>query len=85
MINRNRTNQTWEVGNTVNVGFLKGLLVVAKVPTPGDYAPDAYLLMSEKKALYSFVPHKGLVRIEAIEAKEMLSMASEALTDKLAI
>ena len=85
MINRNRTQQTWEVGNKVNVGFLRDLLVIAKVPTPGDYAPDAYLLMSAKRALYSFVPHNGLVRIDASEAKDMMSRASESLTDKMAI
>lgn len=53
------TRQDWSVGATVHVGFLRGFVVRAVVPTPGDYAPDAYLLERGRK-LYRFVPHKGL-------------------------
>lgn len=55
------TKQNWEPGQTVKVGFLS-LQVVAKVATPGDYLPDAYVLKSDKGAFYRFVPHNGLVR-----------------------
>lgn len=55
------TRQTWEPGRRVKVGFLT-LEVVAKVPTPGNYAPDAYALKSDKGAFYQFVPHNGLSR-----------------------
>jgi hypothetical protein len=57
------TKQNWEVGSWVKVGFMT-LLVTAKVPTPGDYAPDAYLLQSAKGKRYKFVPHNGLECIE---------------------
>lgn len=65
------SKQTWEIGQTVKVGFMS-LKVVAKVPTPGDYMPDAYALKSSKDLFYRFVPHHGLMRCsdlaEAMEA-----------------
>ena len=58
-----KTNQKWEVGQEVKVGFMK-LRVLKLVPTPGDYAPDEYLMESlDGSKMYSFVPHKGLNRI----------------------
>lgn len=59
------SKQQWQVGEVVNVGFLK-LRVTAKEPTPGDYMPDAYILCglgdkSDRK--YRFVPHNGICRI----------------------
>lgn len=60
-----KSKQQWEVGQVVKVGFLTNLTVVAKVPTPGDYAPDAYILRSAKGAEYRFVPHNGIERISA--------------------
>ena len=56
-----KSKQLWEVGEMVKVGFLT-LKVLAKVPTPGDYMPDAYALGSAKGAIYRFVPHNGLTR-----------------------
>lgn len=58
------SKQKWEVGQIVKVGFVANLKVVEIVPTPGDYAPDAYLLRNDKTgAEYRFVPHKGLERL----------------------
>jgi len=56
------SKQTWEIGEVVKVGFLTGLKVLAKVPTPGDYAPDAYVLGHATGRIYRFVPHKGIER-----------------------
>ena len=54
------TKQTWEVGEVVKVGFLS-LRILAKVATPGDYAPDAYVMTNKAgDKYYRFVPHKGL-------------------------
>lgn len=65
-----RSKQKWEIGQTVKVGFM-ALKVEAKVPTPGDWLPDAYALSSNDK-FYRFVPHNGLTRcdnlIEAMAA-----------------
>lgn len=72
MINANRSQQIWEIGSKVNVGFLKGLEVIAKIPTPGDYAPDAYIL-TRNESIYSFVPHNGLSRISETEANQMMA------------
>jgi hypothetical protein len=58
-----KSKQQWEVGQTVKVGFLNNLTVIAKVPTPGDYAPDAYILRSPKGTEYRFVPHNGIERL----------------------
>lgn len=69
-----KSKQVWAVGSTVKVGFIAGLLVVAAVPTPGDSAPDAYVL-SRNNQFYSFVPHSGLTKIDLTEAREMVSSA----------
>lgn len=58
----NRTTQNWGTGKTVKVGFMT-LTVMAAVPTPGDYKPDAYILKSKNGAFYEFVPHNGLTRL----------------------
>ncbi|SDX14476.1 hypothetical protein SAMN05518669_103394 [Variovorax sp. YR634] len=69
----NRSKQDWAVGKTVKVGFLS-LTVVAVVATPGDFKPDAYVLASATKGtFYEFVPHNGLNKIEAYEARELVS------------
>ena len=39
---RPKAKQSWNQGDVVSVGFVKGLEVVAKVATPGDYRPDLY-------------------------------------------
>jgi hypothetical protein len=57
------SSQNWEVGQIVKVGFMSNLTVIAKVPTPGDYAPDAYILRSAKGVEYRFVPHNGIERL----------------------
>lgn len=53
--------QNWAVGNKVKVGFLT-LTVLEKVPTPGDWLPDAYVLKNDSGTFYRFVPHNGLSR-----------------------
>lgn len=58
-----KSKQSWEVGEIVKVGFLKNLMVVKKEPTPGDYMPDAYILVARSGAQYRFVPHNGIERI----------------------
>lgn len=68
------SKQKWTVGQTVKVGFVSGLEVVAVVPTPGDSAPDAYIL-SRNQQLYSFVPHKGLSKVDVAEAHAMIAAA----------
>lgn len=57
------SKQVWEVGETVKVGFLS-LRITGKEATPGDYAPDAYLLTDKTGTKnYRFVPHNGLERV----------------------
>lgn len=59
--------RSWQVGDVVNVGFIRGLEVVKKIPTPGDYAPDAYALWQPKTdRFYRFVPHKGIERCASL-------------------
>ncbi|WP_234382784.1 hypothetical protein [Variovorax sp. PMC12] len=68
-----KAKQDWSVGATVKVGFLS-LTVIAKVPTPGDFRPDAYVLANAAKGtFYEFVPHNGLTKIEAYEARELIA------------
>ncbi|OAK55016.1 hypothetical protein A3K87_04245 [Variovorax paradoxus] len=65
------TKQDWAAGNAVRIGFLT-LTVVAAIATPGDFKPDAYVLAS-KTAFFHFVPHHGLTKIEAYEARELIA------------
>ena len=71
----NNSKQNWTVGNTVKVGFLV-LVVKAAIATPGDYAPDAYILANKAgDQLYSFVPHKGLNKVTVAEVRDMMETA----------
>jgi hypothetical protein len=75
----NRTKQIWEVGHEVKVGFLR-LKVLAKVPTPGDYMPDKYLLgtrTSKEDRFYTFTPHNGIERIDKQEAERLWNENTE--------
>lgn len=57
-----RATQTWEVGDTVRVGFMAAQVVV-RIPTPDDFAPDAYALWQPATGrFYRFVPHRGIER-----------------------
>ena len=70
-----KSKQVWEIGQQVNVGFLKGLTVLAKIPTPGDYAPDAYIL-TKGTVFYSFIPHNGLSKITPDMVETMIKDSS---------
>lgn len=61
------SKQTWMEGEMVKVGFMT-LKVLKRVPTPGDYKPDAYILGSAKGGIYRFVPHNGLTKFDSLEA-----------------
>jgi hypothetical protein len=57
--------QSWQIGDTVDVGFVSGLEVVKRLPTPGNFAPDAYALWQPTvDRFYRFVPHNGLQRCD---------------------
>jgi hypothetical protein len=51
---RHGATQDWSLGALVNVGFLKGLRVLAK------NEDGSYVLESAKGARYSFEPHQGI-------------------------
>lgn len=61
------SKQDWSVGEVVKVGFLS-LTVIAKIPTPGDYMPDAYALANKDGTrFYRFTPHFGLTAVHSLE------------------
>lgn len=62
MITNNKANKSWNVGDIVNVGFVRDLEVVS-VRAEKDYMPDIYTLRSTKGAVYEFIPHNGLTKI----------------------
>lgn len=67
------SKQSWAVGSTVKVGFMS-LVVRAAVATPGDYFPDAYILVNRAGTqIYKFVPHNGLEKITTDEARELMA------------
>lgn len=55
-------NKSWNIGDKVNIGFMKNLEVVS-VKAIKDGLPDIYTLKSEKGLRYEFIPHNGLTRI----------------------
>lgn len=70
-----KTRQDWMSGQTVKVGFL-ALTVKVAIPTPGDFLPDAYILANQAGTqLYKFVPHNGLEKITASEARDLIAAA----------
>lgn len=68
-----KSKQVWAVGNIVKVGFMS-LRILRAVATPGDFAPDAYLMANVAGTqLYKFVPHNGLEKITCDEYNEILA------------
>lgn len=67
-----RAKQRWAVDQIVNVGFIKGLVVKARVLTPGDGRPDIWALwQASTNRFYQFQPHLGLTRVDSLaEAME---------------
>ena len=62
-----RAKQRWEVGQVVSVGFVKGLVVKARVATPGDGRPDIWALWQPStNRFYQFQPHLGLSRVDSL-------------------
>lgn len=55
-------NKNWNIGEKVNIGFMKGLEVIG-VRAEKDGLPDIYTLQSEKGKQYEFIPHNGLYAI----------------------
>ena len=75
------SKQQWTPGQQVRVGFLT-LVVRAAVATPGDHAPDAYVLTNAGGTqLYKFVPHNGLEKISAGDARALLDAAQRHAVD----
>ncbi|HEY1856407.1 hypothetical protein [Acidocella sp.] len=63
-----KATQSWAIGETVKVGFMTSLEVVAKVATPGDHAPDAYVLWAPKSdKFFRFTPHRGIERRDSLK------------------
>lgn len=66
------SKQQWEVGQTVKAGFVS-VVVRAKCFTPGDGLPDLYICSNVAgDKLYMFIPHNGLTRISADEARNAI-------------
>ena len=57
------SKQSWHIGDRVNVGFMKNLLVT-KIDAIVDGLPDIYTLKNtNNNKLYQFTPHNGIERI----------------------
>ena len=68
------SKQSWEVGQTVKAGFVS-VVVRAKCFTPGDGLPDLYICSNAAgDKLYAFIPHNGLTRISAEEARNAIAV-----------
>lgn len=63
MINQTRSKQSWNIGDTVKVGFMR--LKVVSVRAEKDWKPDIYTLESlDGSKRYEFIPHYGLSRVD---------------------
>ena len=71
-----KTKQAWVIGNRVAVGFMRDLLVITKISSPGNFRPDGYVLGKgcPVTQLYAFVPHNGgITKVSSItEAEEVI-------------
>ena len=57
------SKQNWQIGDRVNVGFMKNLLVT-KIEAIYDGLPDIYTLENTNNGnLYEFTPHNGIARV----------------------
>ena len=57
------SKQSWHIGDRVNVGFMKNLLVT-QIAAILDGLPDIYTLENTNNGkLYQFTPHNGIERI----------------------
>ncbi len=56
------SKQKWEVGDKVNIGFMKDL-EVESVKAIKDGMPDIYTLKASNGKKYEFIPHNGLYAI----------------------
>ena len=57
------SKQSWRIGDRVNVGFMKNLLVT-QIDAIYDGLPDIYTLENTNNGkLYQFTPHNGIERI----------------------
>ena len=73
--------QDFSIGSTVKVGFMS-LVVKAKIQTPGDFKPDAYILSNTAGTqLYKFVPHNGCEKISTSEARLLVANARYLIAD----
>ena len=59
----NRSKQSWNIGDRVNVGFMRNLEVL-EIQAIYDFKPDIYILRSDKGIRYSFTPHNGIERLD---------------------
>lgn len=75
------TRQDWKIGQIVKVGFLN--LVVKSDPIAAGDGPDQYLLSNIfGDQAYAFQPHRGVRRISAADAADLLCTAAQAAAAK---
>jgi len=55
-------NKDWNIGSIVNIGFMRGLKIIA-INSEKDRLPDIYTLESANGKRYEFIPHNGLFAI----------------------
>jgi hypothetical protein len=76
---RARERQSWEIGDKVNVGFVKGLTVMGR-----HQNGDIHLSKGEKH--YAFVPHGGgLMAVDAPEKKDPRAVQKQRVNYDLTV
>lgn len=70
---RFKAEQDWQPGNTVNVGFVKGLKVEGVQAATKDR--DGAFIATKGEQVYAFTPHQGLTKLAGAEAEEALREA----------
>jgi len=80
---RFKGDQGWLPGRKVNVGFMKGLNVEG-MQTAGGGHEASYILTNDAGEVYSFVPNRGISRLDGEDASTALGDARQSAQPELA-
>ena len=58
-----RSKQSWNIGDKVNIGFMRDLEIL-EIQAIYDFKPDIYILQNNQGVKYTFTPHHGIERLD---------------------
>lgn len=70
-----KTSNTWMIGKTVNIGFMKGFYVIDHIQNPDRFDPWIWVLVRNETE-YHFTPHKGLFKVGPYVSPALMEMGA---------